>query len=204
MIAQPQVARRYTAEEYLAQEIASDLRHEYINGDIVPMTGGTPDHNQILLNLAGALNFSLAQQPYRVFAADQRLWIPQANLYTYPDIMVVQGSLAYQSGRRDTITNPTLIVEVLSNSTSNYDRGGKFAAYRRIPSLLEYLLVDQYSPHLEHHVKTAPKQWLLQEYDGLAATLTLSHLEFTILLRDLYHKVQFEADGADAVDEEDL
>lgn len=92
MIAQPQVSRRYTAEEYLAQEIASDWRHEYINGEIVPMTGGTPDHNQILLNLAGALNMSLAQQPYRVFAADQRLWIPQANLYTYPDIMVVQGT----------------------------------------------------------------------------------------------------------------
>ncbi|MFM7221652.1 MAG: Uma2 family endonuclease, partial [Nodosilinea sp.] len=114
MIAQPQVSRRYTAEEYLTQEIASDWRHEYINGEIVPMTGGTPDHNQILLNLAGALNMSLAQQPYRVFAADQRLWIPQANLYTYPDIMVVQGTLAYQSGRRDTITNPTLVVEVLS------------------------------------------------------------------------------------------
>ena len=195
MIAQPQIARRYTPEEYLRQEIESDRRHEYINGDIVPMTGGTPDHNQILLNLAGTLNLRLVDQPYRVFAADQRLWIPNAKIYTYPDIMVVQGALSYQTGRRDTITNPMLIVEVLSNSTSNYDRGGKFAAYRSISSFLEYILVEQNSAHVEHHVKTGPKQWLLQEYDGLDTSLTLSNLEFTILLRDLYNKVQFESDA---------
>ncbi|WP_008311963.1 Uma2 family endonuclease [Leptolyngbya sp. PCC 6406] len=195
MIAQPQVSHHCTPAEYLEQELAADLRHEYINGDIVPMTGGTPDHNQILLNLAGALNLRLADQPYRVFAADQRLWIPSAKIYTYPDIMVVQGKLAYQTGRRDTITNPMLIVEVLSNSTSNYDRGGKFAAYRSIPSFVEYILVDQYSAHGEHHVKTGPKQWLLQEYDGLDTSLTLSNLEFTILLRDLYNKVQLESDA---------
>jgi Uma2 family endonuclease len=127
MIAQAQIARRYTPEEYLRQEIESDLRHEYINGDIVPMTGGTPDHNQILLNLAGTLNLRLVDQPYRVFAADQRLWIPHAKIYTYPDIMVVQGALSYQ-------------------------------------------------------------------YDGPDTSLTLSNLEFTILLRDLYNKVVLEPD----------
>lgn len=198
MIAQPQGSHRYTPTEYLDQEIVSDLRHEYLNGDIVPMTGGTPEHNQILLNLAGAMNSRLAEQPYRIFAADQRLWVPQAKIYTYPDIMVVQGALAYQTGRRDMITNPMMIVEVLSDSTSNYDRGGKFAAYRSIPSFVEYALVDQYSPHIEHHVKTGPKQWLLQEYDGLDTTLSLANLEFTILLRDLYNKVQFEPDAPES------
>jgi Uma2 family endonuclease len=198
MIAQPQGSHRYTPTEYLDQEIVSDLRHEYLNGDIVPMTGGTPEHNQILLNLAGAMNSRLAEQPYRIFAADQRLWVPQAKIYTYPDIMVVQGALAYQTGRRDTITNPMLIVEVLSDSTSNYDRGGKFAAYRSIPSFVEYALVDQYSPHIEHHVKTGPKQWLLQEHDGLDTTLSLANLEFTILLLDLYNKVQFEPDAPES------
>lgn len=89
MIAQPKISRHYSPSEYLEQEVAADIRHDYIDGDIVPMAGGLPDHNQLLLNLAGALNLSLAQEPYRVFAADQRLWIPQANIYTYPDIMVV-------------------------------------------------------------------------------------------------------------------
>lgn len=198
MVAQPQVSYHHTPKEYLEQEIASDIRHEYINGDIVPMTGGTPDHNQILLNLAGALNLSLARQPYRVFTTDQRLWIPKAKIYTYPDIMVVQGELVYQTGRRDTIANPSLIVEVLSQSTSNYDRGGKFAAYRSIPSFVEYVLVEQYSAHVEHYAKTGSKQWLLQEYDGLDATLRLSCLEFAIPLSDLYNKVQVESESAEA------
>ena len=193
MVAQPQ--HRYTVAEYLAQEVAADSRHEYIDGVMLPSTGGTPDHNQILLNLAGALNFSLSQEPYRVFAADQRLWIPQAKIYTYPDVMVMPGALAYQAGRRDTVTNPILIVEVLSASTSNYDRGGKFAAYRSISSLVEYVLVDQYSAHVEHYAKTGPKQWMLQEYDGLEATLSFSSLEFSISLQKLYNKVQFELGG---------
>ena len=193
MIAQPH--QRYTVAEYLAQEVAADIRHEYIDGDILPMTGGTPDHNQILLNLASALNLRLSQEPYRVFAADQRLWIPQTRIYTYPDVMVTPGELAYQAGRRDTITNPILIVEVLSASTSNYDRGGKFAAYRSISSMVEYVLVDQYSAHVEHHVKTGPKQWMLQEYDGLDATLPFSSLEFSISLHKLYNKIQFEIEA---------
>lgn len=107
--------------------------------------------------------------------------------------------MSYQTGRRDTITNPTLIVEVLSPSTNNYDRGGKFAAYRSIPSFVECALVDQYSAHVEHHVKTGPKQWLLQEYDGLDATLPFSNLEFSISLRGLYNKIQFEAGDGDPV-----
>ncbi len=192
MIAQPQVSPTYSPEEYLDLEVASEIRQEYIDGDIVPMTGGTPNHNQILLNLAGALNFLLRQQPYRVFAADQRLWIPQAKIYTYPDVMAIAGELTYQVGRRDTITNPTLIIEVLSESTRNYDRGDKFAAYRTISTFQEYALVDQYSAHVEHHVKTGSKQWMLQEYDGLDTTLNLASLGLEISLRDIYNKVQFE------------
>lgn len=192
MIAQPQVSPTYSPEEYLDLEVVAEIRHEYIDGAIVPMTGGTPNHNQILLNLAGSLNFLLRQQPYRVFAADQRLWIPQAKIYTYPDVMAIAGELAYQTGRRDTITNPTLIVEVLSASTRNYDRGDKFAAYRTISTFQEYALIDQYSAHVEHHVKTGSKQWMLQEYDGLDTMLNFASLGLEISLRDIYNKVQFE------------
>jgi Uma2 family endonuclease len=192
MIAQPQTARPYSLEEYLEQEIQSDIRHEYINGEIVPMTGGTPNHNRIIRNLCTALTLGTQGQDCEPFVADQRLWIPDPNIYTYPDVMVVEGDLAYQPGRRDTITNPTLIMEILSESTRSYDRGDRFVFYRTIASFREYILVDQYSAHVEHHVKTGPKQWMLQEYDGLDATLALSNLNFEISLRDIYAKVEFE------------
>jgi Uma2 family endonuclease len=192
MIAQPQVSPTYSPEEYLDLEVASEIRHEYIDGDIVPMTGGTPNHNRIIRNLCTELTMGLRGQALEVFVADQRLWIPQAKIYTYPDVMAIAGELTYQAGRRETITNPTLIVEVLSESTRNYDRGDKFAAYRTIATFQEYALVDQYSAHVEHHVKTGSKQWMLQEYDGLDTTLNLASLGLEISLRDIYNKVQFE------------
>lgn len=201
MIAQPQLSPPYTPADYLKFEVNADTRHEYINGEIVPMTGGTPDHNQILLNLAGALNFILRRQPYRVFAADQRLWIPARKIYTYPDVMVIEGELIYQPGRQDTLINPKVIIEVLSKSTQDYDRGDKFAAYRTIPNFQEYLLVDQYACHVESYVKTAEKRWIFQEYDGIEATVNLESFDFAIALQDIYNKVQFETGIFDAVEE---
>ncbi|MBE9158554.1 Uma2 family endonuclease [Nodosilinea sp. LEGE 06152] len=200
MIAQPQVSRTYSPEEYLDLEVASEIRYEYIAGDIVPMTGGTPNHNRIIRNLCTALTIGLQGRDLEVFVADQRLWIPQAQIYTYPDVMAIAGELTYQTGRRDTLTNPTLIIEVLSASTRNYDRGDKFAAYRTIATFQEYALVDQYSAHVEHYVKTGSKQWMLQEYDGLDTVLNLVSLGLEISLRDIYNKVQFEpaAQGEEA------
>jgi Uma2 family endonuclease len=191
MIAQPQVSRTYSPEEYLDLEVAAEIRHEYSDGEIVPTTGGTPNHNRIIRNLCTALTIGLQGQDLEVFVADQRLWIPEAKIYTYPDVMAIAGELIYQAGRRDTITNPTLIIEVLSESTRNYDRGDKFAAYRTISTFQEYALVDQYSAHVEHHVKIGSKQWMLQEYDGLDATLNLASLGLEVSLRDVYSKVQF-------------
>jgi Uma2 family endonuclease len=201
MIAQPQLSPPCTPADYLEFEVNADIRHEYINGEIVPMTGGTPNHNQILLNLAGALNFALRRQPYRVFAADQRLWMPIPKIYAYPDVMVIEGELAYQTGRRDTIMNPTVIIEVLSKSTQDYDRGDKFAAYRTIASFQEYLLVDQYACHVESYVKTGEKRWIFQEYDRMEATVTLESCDFAIALQDLYDKVQFEATPSEAAED---
>lgn len=189
-----QAQRSYSLEEYLELEVASEERHEYIDGEIVPVTGGAPNHNQILGNFCAALNFALKRQPYRVFVADQRLWIHQKRVYTYPDVMVVQGELQLQEGRRDTITNPLLIAEVLSDSTQGYDRGEKFAAYRTIPTFQEYVLIDQATLHIEHYVKTEPKKWIFSEYDGEAATLALTFVPFEIVLADVYDKVEFEAE----------
>lgn len=181
-----------TRDQYLEQELTSEIRHEYRNGVIVPMTGGTPNHNDISGNLYLLLKTTLRQKAFRVFHLDQRLWIPAANLYTYPDVMVTPKPLELQTGRKDTVINPCLIAEVLSQSTQNYDRGDKFLAYRTIPTVQEYLLVDQYKIHVEHHRKTGDRQWLMTEYSELSGTLTLVTLDLDLTLADLYDGVELE------------
>jgi Uma2 family endonuclease len=128
MVAQIQ-ACTYSPAEYLVLEVETETRNEYVNREIVPIIGGMPNHNQIALNIAGTLNYLLKSQPYREFVTDQRLWIASPGIYTYPDVMVVKGELMLQEGRKDRITNPTLIIEVLSKSTRNYDQTEKFAFY---------------------------------------------------------------------------
>jgi Uma2 family endonuclease len=184
--------RIYTAEEYLELEVDSEIRNEYRNGEIIPMTGGTPNHNELSSNLIIALKTALKGKPYRVFIADQRLWIPDANLYTYPDIMVVPKPIELQTGRKDTVTNPCFIAEILSKSTQNYDRSEKFVAYRTIPSFGEYLLVSQYEVRVEHYVKTAPDRWLLAEYTDPTTVLTLSSFDLQLSIADLYENIDFE------------
>jgi len=199
MIMQLKEKKVYTPEEYIDIEVNSEERHEYINGEIILMTGGTPNHNQIALNLSGALNFALKRQPYRVFVTDQRLWIPRKRIYIYPDVMVVQGDLQLQEGRRDTITNPLMIAEVLSDSTRNYDKDKKFAAYRTIPIFQEYLLIDQYTMHIEQYFKTEQKRWTFSEYDDANETVSLNSIPFQIMLEEIYDKVDFElAEGSNS------
>jgi len=192
MIAQIDKAKYYTSEEYLELEVNSLERHEYIDGAIIVMTGGTPNHNKISLNLSAALNFALKRQPYQVFVTDQRLWIPKKSIYTYPDIMVVDGELQLQEGRKDTITNPLIITEVLSNSTKSYDKDDKFAAYRTIPTFQEYILIDQYKVNIEQYFKIDNKRWTFVEYNDLNETISLNYINFEISLTDIYDKVNFE------------
>ncbi|GAB4132254.1 MAG: Uma2 family endonuclease [Cyanobacteria bacterium J069] len=190
MIAQPEV-KRYTAEEYLELEVASETRNEYRDGEVIPMTGGTPEHNRISGNLYIALSLGLKGKPYETFHVDQRLWIPTISLYTYPDVMVLPKPLELQTGRKDTVVNPCFIAEVLSQSTQTYDRGDKFFAYRTIPAFQEYLLVDQFKIHVEHHVKVAANQWLFSEYDDPTVILSLRTLELSIQISDLYENIEF-------------
>lgn len=183
--------KTYTAEEYLEAEINSQDRHEFINGEIVLMTGGTPNHNEITSILNAILRVSLKGKPYSIFASDQRLWVPQFNNYTYPDVMVVARPIDLQSGRTDTITNPVLIAEVLSKSTKAYDRDEKFAGYRSIPSFQEYLLIDQYRVQVEQYSKTEANKWIFSEYSSLVDRLTLTSIPVEISLADLYENIEF-------------
>ena len=166
-------------------------RNEYRDGEIVPMSGGTPAHNEIVSFLNALLRLGLRGQPYSIFISDQRLWIPQRNTYTYPDVMVTAKPYQLHPGRNDTVINPIMLAEVLSPSTQNYDRGEKFAAYRSLDSVQDYLLIRQDRPHIEHYAKQAPHQWLLTDYEGLDATLSLESLSLTLSLNELYEAVEF-------------
>lgn len=183
--------QHYTADEYLELEIAAAQRSEYCDGKIIPMTGGTPNHNDIAGNLYILLKSALKGKNYRTFYADQRLWIPANNFYIYPDVMVLSKPLELQTGRKDTVINPCFIAEVLSKSTQNYDRSEKFVAYRTIPTFQEYLLIDQYRIHVEHYVKTTVNQWLFSEYDDPTITLLFSTIEVTMQIADLYEHIDF-------------
>lgn len=185
-----QETRYYSPQEYLELEVNSEIRHEYINGLIIPMTGGTPNHNQLALNFSGTLNYLLKRQPYQVFVTDQRLWIPSRKIHTYPDIMVVKTPLEYQEGRTDTL-NPVMIAEVLSKSTKGYDRDEKFAAYRTITTLQEYILIDQYTMHIEQYFKTDNNQWIFSEFTDGNINLNLASISCQMTLSDIYDKVDF-------------
>lgn len=184
--------RFYSPEEYLALEDAADYKSEYINGQIFPMAGGSINHNQIALNFSTELNFTFKRLDYRVFMSDVRLWIPSRRIYTYPDVMVVAKEPEYYNDRTDMITNPQIIVEVLSDSTKGYDSSGKFEAYRTIPTFEEYLLIDQSKIYVEQYSKTGNKRWSLREYDAEDEAITLTSVQFQILLVDVYNKVKFE------------
>jgi len=181
-----QEQKYYSLKEYFEIEINADIRHEYIDGAIIPMTGGTPEHNEIASILNAILRLGLKGQSYSIFIADQRLWIPETRMHAYPDVMVASRPLQRQSGQNDTITNPVLIAEVLSNSTKAFDRGDKFAAYRTVPTLQEYLLIDQYRLHLEQFTKTASNQWLFTEYNDPEDLISLVSVSLEFCLQDLY------------------
>ncbi|MBE9115852.1 Uma2 family endonuclease [Lusitaniella coriacea LEGE 07157] len=191
MIAQTET-KQYTIDEYLELEIASETRSEYQNGEIIPMTGGTPNHNEIASILNAALRVSLKGKPYSIFIADQRLWIPDRTLYTYPDVMVLPKPLELQTGRKDTVVNPFFIAEVLSKSTKSYDRDEKFSAYRTIPTFQEYLLIDQYTAHVEQYSKTDSNKWIFTEYDDTESYISLSLIPFEIRLADIYEGLEFK------------
>lgn len=192
MITQVPPKTIYTPEEYLDAEIVSETRHEYINGEIIPMTGGTPEHNEIASILNAILRINLRGKPYSIFIADQRLWIPERKLYTYPDVMIIQRPIQLQTGRKDTVTNPIFIAEVLSQSTKSYDKDEKFSAYRTIPSFQEYLLIDQYSQHIEHYSKSNVKQWIFREYNNPEDCIKLTSISYEISLLEVYDDIEFK------------
>ena len=182
---------KYTTEEYLQLEEQAEFKHEYHDGEIFPMTGGTTNHNEICLNLAANLKFGLKKQNYRVYIGDVRLWIPRYRVYTYPDVMVIKGEPVYADRGTTTVTNPILIAEVLSKSTQNYDQGDKFAYYRSIPEIQEYILISQKQQYIMQYSKTDAGKWLLSEYRIEDAAFKLASVDFELELSEIYTGVDW-------------
>ncbi len=184
--------RQYSRAEYLAQEETAEYRSEYHNGEIVAMTGGSLNHNQIIINLIIALTLPLREQNYQVYTSDLRLWIPRYNEYTYPDILIIKDEPIFEERRTDTVINPSIIFEVFSKSTSSRDRGDKFTFYRSLPEFQEYILIDQYQSHIEQFSKTKEGNWLFSESDDEEGILTLVSANCQIPYRQIYDRVTFE------------
>lgn len=179
----------YTLDEYRALEETAEFRSEYHDGKIIPLSGGTIDHNNIIINLIFLFKLALRGTSYRVQSSDLRLWIPQYSRGTYPDVMVIAGEPVFNENRTDEVLNPCLIVEVLSKSTEGYDRGDKFFYYRSIPEFREYLLISQSEYLIEHYLKTGEGQWLLQEYRGDQGTIALQSVAVSLVVKDVYEGV---------------
>jgi Uma2 family endonuclease len=183
-----------TPEEYLALERAAETKSEYLDGEMIAMTGASRPHNLIVTNVLAELRQQLKRRPCEVYPGEMRVWIPATGLYTYPDVGVVCGEPALVDDHFDMLTNPTVLIEVLSPSTEAYDRGRKFEHYRTLASLREYLLVSQDQPRIEQYVRQEDgSRWLFSAETGLGATLALPSIECHLALVEIYDKVSFPA-----------
>ena len=196
----PVEKRRYTIAEYLAMEEKATDRHEFHAGEILAMSGGTYRHSRTNTNLLVALGTRLRGTPCEPLDSNMRVRITGRRSYLYPDISIVCGGPQFDidDPKQTTITNPRIVVEVLSDSTELYDRGAKFSLYREIPSLQQYVLVSQHEPLVETYLRQAEGAWLLNPIKGIASSLLLPSVNLGIPLTEIYVGVEFEAAQGDA------
>lgn len=188
----------YSPEEYLILEEKAETKHEYRNGEIIEMAGITIHHNKIALNFCRQFPLTVDKQSYEIFMSDVKLYIPDHEIYTYPDVMIVADKPVYQEKIKTAILNPVIIIEVLSHSTQDYDRGQKFKYYRSLESLQEYILIDQYQYGIEQFAKNEQQKWVLTEYKKLEENLLLESMGWEIPLTDIYQRVEFSSKSEDA------
>jgi Uma2 family endonuclease len=184
-----QLKPRITSAEYLARERQSETKSEYFDGEIFAMAGASPEHVLIVTNVAGELRAQLRPRDCRVYSTDLRVKVSATGLYTYPDVIVVCGEPRFDDEQRDTLTNPMVIVEVLSPSTQDYDRGAKFEQYRTIPSFTEYVLIAQDKFHVEHCMRQPDGRWMLAETNRVEDRIQLESIGAALALQDVYEKV---------------
>jgi len=179
-------------DDWLEGERASlEGRSEYVGGEVFAMTGASVEHNAIVANIVRELGTQMKGRPCQVYANDLKVRVRSADAGKYPDLIALCGEHQFQDGRRDVLLNPSLIVEVLSDSTEAYDRGDKFALYRQIPSLREYLLVSQHRVQVELYSRSADGRWTLTDFSALTDSVPLASVDCTLSLAEVYDKVEF-------------
>jgi Uma2 family endonuclease len=182
---------RLSPQDYLALERQAESRSEYVEGEVVAMSGASRRHNLIVLNLARELSLQLKSRPCEAYVADMRVKTADGVLYTYPDAVVVCGEPRFEDAEVDTLLSPTVILEVLSPTIEAYDRGTKFEHYRTFDSLREYVLVAQDKARIEHFARQGDGQWLLTPVSGLQGRLPLPSIQCDLALAEIYDKVSF-------------
>jgi Uma2 family endonuclease len=187
----PQPVRRYTPEEYLRRERDAVQKHEFYQGEVFGMSGGSFEHSRTIANVIGELRNRLAGSPCGVQDSNLRVRVPRTTLYTYPDASVVCGPPQFDplDTARQTITNPTVLVEVLSPSTETWDRGGKFDSYRQIESLREYVLVAWDAARVETFLRQPDGTWIFTAAVGLTAVAKLTSIDVDLPLAEVYRGV---------------
>ena len=190
-------ARLVTVEEYLAAEKLATEKHEYLNGVIYAMSGGSPNHGQICVNLAREVSLALKEKPCNTFSSDTKVSTSPSGLFSYPDLTIVCSEAQFFDPERYVLTNPTVLFEVLSPTTEGYDRGEKFRRYREIQSLSDYVLVSQEQPSVEIYSRRGDT-WQLSEAYGLGSAITIPSLGIALSLAEVYEKVEFPAPQSEA------
>ncbi len=184
--------RLYSLEQYLTLERQSQEKHEYFQGQIYLMAGGSPNHSLIANNISWHFNNALVQKPCRVYNSDLEVYVKSKDLATYPDVSVVCGPLEYAKEDRNLVTNPLVIVEVLSPSTASYDQTTKFNLYKGLDSFEDYILADSRSMNVIYFHKLGPNQWVQQIYTQPQEIIAVQSLSIELTLAQIYTKVEFD------------
>jgi Uma2 family endonuclease len=184
----------FTPEEYLALERKAEYKSEYLDGEIFAMAGASEEHNLIAGNIFASLHSQVRKQGCRAYISDMRIDMSRQGLYAYPDVVVVCGESEFSDKHKDNLINPKMIVEVLSKSTEEKDRGFKFMRYRKLESFVEYLIVSQDKPYVEHYVRQSGNRWVMTEISDLEERINLTAIQGELKMPDIYEGISFASE----------
>lgn len=187
-----QLKTQITPEEYLIIERQAAYKSEYFAGEMFAMAGASKRHNLLVSNLIRILGNQLLESDCNVYPSDMRIKIPRVNQYTYADVVIACGHEQFDDEEEDTLLNPVVILELLSDSTEAYDRGQKFAYYQILPSLQEYLLISQHQCQIEHYVRNSERFWTYAEYHDAEKSVALQSIKVELQLKDVYARLPLE------------
>lgn len=186
----------YTPEQYLEMDRKAEHRSEYVSGEVLAMAGASREHNRITINIGSALLVQLRGSSCEPFTSDLRVKGRTTGAFLFPDVVVGCGTLEFEDASLDILLNPVVLMEVLSPTTESNDRGWKFAHYRQMATLTDYVMLSQYQPFVEHYTRSSDANWVLTELRGPAAVLRLRSIECELPLSEIYERVEFAPDPA--------